>query len=97
MEKMSVHINRLQININSASVAVILGLLPLLFLSQLPNKSLQLWLFVIFCLFLFIPFYLAKFIAVLAISFLWGMLAGILFIRNNEIIKSARTTSCSYY
>ncbi|WP_052044951.1 hypothetical protein WH390_11890 [Candidatus Arsenophonus nilaparvatae] len=87
MKKMSVHINRLQININSASVAVILGLLPLLFLSQLPNKSLQLWLFVIFCLFWFIPFYLTKFIAILAISFLWGCWQGYYLLEKMKLLS----------
>ncbi|HGJ5866142.1 MAG TPA: hypothetical protein ACHBZ9_04965 [Arsenophonus nasoniae] len=69
MKKMLANINRVQININSAAVAVILGLLPLLFLAQLPNKSLQLGLFIIFCLFWFIPLYLTKFVAILGISF----------------------------
>lgn len=76
MKKMLANINGVQININSASVAVILGLLPLLFLAQLPNKSLQLGMSVIFCLFWFIPFYLTKFVAILGISFLWGCWQG---------------------
>ncbi|MFV9997232.1 MAG: hypothetical protein AB8W37_05610 [Arsenophonus endosymbiont of Dermacentor nuttalli] len=76
MKNMLANIKRVQININLASVVVILGLLPLLFLSQLPNKSLQLSLFILCCIFWFTPIFWTKFIAILGINFLWGCWQG---------------------
>lgn len=87
MKNMLANKKRVRVNINSASVAVILGLLPLLFLPQLPNKSLQLCLLVIFSLFLFTPFYMTKFIAIFGISFLWGCWQGCYLLEKMKLLS----------